>query len=590
MAWNTVRQALWRSLSRPLVIGLLFISMVAIAISCTPPQLSSSQPPLAQVSPGTADRNPSSPSRDLSVGTNLSGIADWSTQLPFLDAMKFSRAWITQCVAGEPDCRGQWSTDEPDKLDLDEQGWVRSLPAPADAPEFTRVSTLIFRDIEGRYPGGSYVVLYDGEGTLEYSLDARKDAAASRPGRDVITVNPSGNGILLSITATDPNGTGNYLRNIHLVPAEYEDTFATEIFNPVWLSRIEPFQTLRFMDWMDTNNSQVKEWSDRPQVEDYTYSIKGAPIEIMAALVNRLGVDAWFCMPHQASDDYIRRFADEIKTQVDPSHHIYVEFSNEVWNWSFEQAHYALEQGKTRWNQEGDVFMQWYGMRAAQMGDIWREVFADAGDRLTVVMGTQTAWQGLENSALDCPLWVAEGHTPCSDHVDAYAITGYFSGNIGRDENVAMVESWLGDREQAFQKGITQMRDGQLLPANGDNVANARSSFAYHQQVAQSRGLSLVVYEGGQHLVRPDSDRLTEYFIELNRRPEMYDLYTELLNNWKDEGGGLFMNFTDVSLPSKWGSWGVLESVDQDSSPRYDALVDFIQAHDSPPSSEATAS
>ncbi|NEO60918.1 MAG: cellulose-binding protein, partial [Moorea sp. SIO4G2] len=50
------------------------------------------------------------------LGTNLNGIADWSTELPFLDAFKSSRPWITQCVSGETGCSGSWDTEEYDKL------------------------------------------------------------------------------------------------------------------------------------------------------------------------------------------------------------------------------------------------------------------------------------------------------------------------------------------------------------------------------------------------------------------------------------------------------------------------------------------
>jgi len=36
------------------------------------------------------------------------------------------------------------------------------------------------------------------------------------------------------------------------------------------------------------------------------------------------------------------------------------------------------------------------------------------------------------------------------------------------------------------------------------------------------------------------------------------------------------MHFVDVGQPSKWGSWGALEYLDQDGSPKYNALIDFI--------------
>ena len=41
----------------------------------------------------------------------------------------------------------------------------------------------------------------------------------------------------------------------------------------------------------------------------FAYSVGGVPLEVMALLVNKLGADPWFCMPHTATDDYVRGFA-----------------------------------------------------------------------------------------------------------------------------------------------------------------------------------------------------------------------------------------------------------------------------------------
>jgi hypothetical protein len=518
---------------------------------------------------------------DLALGTNLSGIADWSTQLPFLDAFKSGRPWITQCDSDEPGCSGGWATDEAAQLDLDEFGWVKSLPAPNDPPEYTRVGTLLFREIDGRYPGGQYVVLYQGEGTIEYRYDAEKDESLSAPGRDVINVTPSGRGIWLQITATDPNRTGNYIRDIHVVPIDYEQTFQTDIFNPVFLDKIRKFKVIRFMDWMATNNSEQGEWADRPKVNDAFYSRgKGVPLEIMLALANRLGAHPWFTMPHQSTDEYITNFATQVKTCLDPRLRAYVEFSNEVWNWQFQQAHYALQQGKSRWGEDkGDAHMQWYGMRSAQMSDIWKQVFGDQRDRVATILSTQTAWKGLETSALDCSLWAAEGNRPCYQHgFDAYAITGYFSGRLSDDANKTTIASWMNEADGGFSKAFTQLKQGSVLDDNNtdDTLLGLSDLFQYHQQVSQGKGLRLVAYEGGQHLVQAGDEKITEFFVNLNRQPEMYDIYTQLLNRWKDAGGTLFMHFSDIARPGRWGSWGALEYLEQPGSPKYDALIDFI--------------
>ena len=514
-------------------------------------------------------------SLNTSLGTNLNAIAEWSTEMPFIDAFKSSRQWITKCVSTNPGCRGVWDTGEFAKLNLDQYGWVKSLPAPADSPEYTRVATLMFNNVS-QYPGGQYVVLYDGQGTIEYKFDATK--VASTPGRDVINVTPSNSGIYLIITATDPNKIGNYIRNIRVIPAAYEQTYQSQIFNPQFLSKINKFKALRFMDWMETNNSEQKEWANRPKVDDYSYTYKGVPVEVMVQLANQLNVDPWFNMPHMATDDYIRNFSQVLKTRLKPNLKAYVEFSNEVWNASFQQYQYALTQGKAKWGQtKTNTNLQWYGMRTAQMCDIWENTFGTEKNRVVCVISTQTAVKGLEKSALDCSYWVAEGNKPCYQHgIDVYAITGYFGGKLGQPGNTAMIESWLKEADGGFSKAIQRLKSATVA----DSVPSLSQLFTYHSNVAQTKGLKLVAYEGGQSIVGSggveNKENITNFFIALNRRPEMYSLYTDMLNNWKKAGGTLLMNFSDIGTPSKYGSWGALEHVNQSTSPKYKALMDFL--------------
>ena len=54
----------------------------------------------------------------------------------------------------------------------------------------------------------------------------------------------------------------------------------------------------------------------------------------------------------------------------------------------------------------------------------------------------------------------------------------------------------------------------------------------------------------------------------------MAELYRELLDGWRDVGGGLFNAFVDVAGASKWGSWGALRHLD-DTNPRWAALEAF---------------
>ncbi len=522
------------------------------------------------------------------LGTNLNGISYWSSQFPFIDYFKSSKNWITQCEKSDPGCQGEWDTEESDLLDLDENGWVKSLPSPDAPPKYTRVSTLLLRDLSKNDPSAQYIVLYEGEGEIKYGFSAQKNQAASTPGRDVIDVDPSrSGGIFITILATDPNKTGNYIRNIRVIKAEYETLYQKgEIFNPEFIEKIQTFKALRFMDWMGTNHSQQKEWKNRPTPQMVAYTRKGVPAEVMVALSNKIQADPWFNMPHKATDEYMKNFARLVRDNLSKDLQVYVEFSNEVWNWQFQQTHYALEEGQKRWGKDkGDAFRQWYGMRSAQMCDIWKQTFGNEKDRVICVIGTQAAWKGSEQDILECPYWVAEGNKPCYQHgIDVYTIAGYFGGYLGDPENVTQIESWLKDGDGGFNKAFQQLKTGTLLDKSGnDSLPAVKEEFLYHAQVAQEKGLKLVAYEGGQHIVGKqdvvNNDKLTNFFIELNRHPQMYDLYTQLLEDWQQAGGTLFMHFADIGRPSKWGSWGALEYQSQESSPKYKALMDFINSH-----------
>ena len=89
-------------------------------------------------------------------------------------------------------------------------------------------------------PGGRYVVLYDGRGTISYGFDAT--LVSRSPGRDVINVVPSKAGIDLRITVTDPKRTGDYIRNVRLLSADNEAAIkAGQVFNPEILAAHSEF-------------------------------------------------------------------------------------------------------------------------------------------------------------------------------------------------------------------------------------------------------------------------------------------------------------------------------------------------------------
>lgn len=521
------------------------------------------------------------------LGVNLEAMQDWSDDLALLDFFKTSREWIPQCRVGQDTgctAKNSWDTGEYDLIDLDSRGWVRSIPKPNDTPIFTSISTLIMLGDPRLDFSGQYVVLYKGEGTFTYPLGVTN--VSSGLGRDVITIGHDGY-VQIKITETDPSNTGNYLRDFHVVPLAYETSYKTQIFDPRFLDRLSPTKVIRFMDWMRTNETNQTEWADRPVVNDARYTTKkGVPLEIMAALTNRLGKDAWFNLPHTASDDYMRRFASKAKQLLNLNSDVYIEFSNEVWNSHFPQFGYAVAAGVAMFDDPDDDIevdpyqsgFNWSGVRTAQMCDIWKAAWGDQASRVHCVAGSQASNAWVSEQVLDCPLWTTGG--PCVNHgIEALAIAPYFGGYLGEPKNATKVSAWTLD--QLF----TELEVGGVLKngPKGGALAQANQWMLASAAVANHRGVEMLAYEGGQHLVgvqgAENNEALTALFIAANRDPRMGSLYSKHLDSWRTNGGHLFMAFNFTGTYSKSGSWGALEYVTQPSTPKWTALTDWAAAN-----------
>lgn len=500
--------------------------------------------------------------KTASIGTNLAGIDYASSQLPFIDVFRSSSQWFTQT-------QSVFNTNEQDLLALDENGWVTSLKGTGASQQFNSVGTLI-NQVEGKYTGGEYVVLYEGEGTIIYRNDAQKNVAASTPGRDVIDVTPSDAGIFLRITSTDPNNTGNYLRNIRIVPKDEEFTYSENIFNPEFLEKIEPFSTVRFGQWMNTKDSTQSQWSDRPTLEDARWG-SGVPVEIMVELANRLDVNPWFNMPHLASNTYVAQFARYVRDNLEPGLKVYIEYSNEVWNPQFAAHDYVESLSPTL-----NVF-QSYGKRSAEIADIWDNVFGADKERLIGVLGAQYANPRSARQALEY----------AGDSLDVIGLNRYLGRDLGSPENLTEVLSWINNEPDGGYNNLFEELTQASVLDNGRlalRLPDISPQTSQWSQISEEYNLPLVAYEGGQSLVGYDgienNQSITNLFVNANRDSRMGDLYNELLTQWYQiQGGDLFMHFIDTMQPSRNGSWGALENIQQSDSPKYNALVDFINQY-----------
>lgn len=90
---------------------------------------------------------------------------------------------------------------------------------------------------------------------------------------------------------------------------------------------------------------------------------------------------------------------------------------------------------------------------------------------------------------------------------------------------------------------------------------------------ASYSNIPLAAYEAGTSISEQqtiysgaETPAATTNFIAANRDPAMFDIYKTLLNTYKQNGllsTAPTMIFSSVGLPSKYGSWGLLDYMDQ---------------------------
>jgi hypothetical protein len=560
------------------------------------------------------------------LGINLGSLDYYSPAMPTIDLMKKANPWFTQCnpYSVGSTCKNltggasSYDTLEESKMDLDSDGWVRSLPASDDATlKFRSVATIILSG--GWQQAGQYIVRYDGAGTLAYSGSGARNAAKSTAGRDVVdVVNTSAAALTLSITATTP---GNYVRNIRVYPpggacandmttyaasaaactdttgafVAFENFPSTAIWHPALLSELKGFRTARFMDWQRTNTSTVTDWSQRTVATARSWNTaSGAPIEQIVNLANAANIDPWVNVPTRASDDYVRHFAQVVHQQLASNLSVNVEFSNEPWNYAFPATHWIYDQAQAAWPAEvaakTNTYLlatNWYANRLVQVCSLIKAEFGTDKGRVRCIANTQAA--GSPNDVLNCTVAAKTLGQPCAKSIDVVAVAPYFAGYVGSTKLRPTVASWYtqadGGLNQLFneimgaESSVTSVvaplvAAGSSVP--GGSLAQIHGWMTSNKAALDRFSIPMWAYEGGQGLTPPGGDTdasLVNLFIAANRDARMGAAYTRMLSDWQSAGGQTFVLYDDVSSFSKYGMWGLKENQIDTSSAKWTAVA-----------------
>jgi hypothetical protein len=340
---------------------------------------------------------------------------------------------------------------------------------------------------------------------------------------------------------------------------------------------IAQFSTIRFMDLLGTNGSPVSQWSQvtLPN-QDTQAQPNGISMDLLSKIIKRTGRNAWVNVPHLATDDYVTQLANYLNTNIPQGRTIYVEYSNEVWNTAFAQGQYATAQA-TLLNLPN--YHKFYASRSMQIFTIFSSVFGNNSPRLKFVISYQAVSQWVANQILTYSTLVNNVQTSLSSFPNlVVAAAPYYDCNgIGSTVNTAIVATETA--AQVIQTCSTQFSS---LTSILQIESAVSSTYANLPMATYEAGTS--ISEQATIFTGNENPGATQTFIAANRDPGMYSVYKTMLKTYQQNGlmtTAPLMLFSSVGLPSKYGSWGVLDYMDQvaetPTHPKFQAIIDFNQ-------------
>ena len=493
------------------------------------------------------------------IGIGLEGIG--GRGLEFVDVMTTSRAWVR--LDGSPAKSDQhgWPLEDARVVVFDMRPTMAWAP-PMDDPDAYQIDV-----------SGTYHLRFKGVAEVKPAPEVASDITVVNQMHDAKTGLTYADVTLKlgkALMVLDFVGTKGGVKEVKLLRPGYTFT-KTPTFHKPFLEALKPFPVLRFMDWLDTNGNNIFygdpkntiDWDQRRLPTDATQASsetnkykKGVAWEYVAELARVTGKDIWVNVPAPASDAYVRDLAKFLKASIPASTKVFVEYSNEVWNWGFLQATYnqmaaeaEVKAGNSPLNNDGnaDKFV-WrrrrHAKKTVEIGKTFRSVL---GERVRPIM----SWWAIQPAEYaDMLDWLKTTYGEPKNLIDGIAMAPYF--NTEKAGPNASVDELIG-----------------AMRRSSDESMNMRREMI---EVAKKYGLEPMCYEGGPDSGGGNPANIANR-IRAMRDPRMEELvYRDIKNNWLDQGGGLFMYFTLTSPYSRYGMWGLTDDVTKTNTPKFRAI------------------
>lgn len=294
-----------------------------------------------------------------------------------------------------------------------------------------------------------------------------------------------------------------------------------EMFTPEFLEDIDGAYCLRFMDWCRVNKPLPARW---PEMGDASW-VNGVPVPVMVALCNRVRANMMINTHHLLTRDQIA--AMMVGTlKLDPGLKVYVDGSNEVWNFGFPQAGWA--------NKQPGGVGGGYGTLLGNVANIVREINP------------------------------AARMTPCWQFTNTWAVKGIYAAYDATGAPRDMISHWgiapyvSPKKAQAAQVqalAVAGDKAGLLALLEANRIANS-IWFGKWAAVTKASGTGLICYEHNLSLypTTPEQMALFEHVAHSEEGAAMID---RNMADFFAAGGDWACYFNSAGIGGKNGYWGM---------------------------------
>ena len=119
----------------------------------------------------------------------------------------------------------------------------------------------------------------------------------------------------------------------------FQNSYLSQPFNPAFLSELEPLQQIRVGGLMGINTSTQNvglTWANETPVTYRTQTKStGVSVQYLVELANVLQENLWVNMPVGADSSFVTNFSQYVEQNLDSNLKVYVEYGNEVWNYTY---------------------------------------------------------------------------------------------------------------------------------------------------------------------------------------------------------------------------------------------------------------